>query len=346
MPRTRSLAWSELKIGLLAILAVSLAVFLIFVVGGQGGFFWQRYPLKARFPNALGLKSGSIVRLSGVDVGSVSDVRFDGAEVEVTFEVNRSMRERITTESRATIGSLSLLGEATVDLTAAASGQVVPDGGTVVSLPPAPLITDITAKAASGLDEMSKLMADLRAGKGTLGKLVTDQSVYDELSSVLKTTESVVANLNKTNGTMGKLINDPAVYTELRGSLAELRAMTAKISAGEGSLGRLLKDDTLARSATEMAKNLEDVTGRLRRGEGTAGKLISDDGLYQRIDSLTGRMDTLISSLNDGQGTAGQLLNDRQLYDNLNGAVGDMRQLLAEIRGNPKKYLNVKVSIF
>lgn len=346
MPRTRSLAWSELKIGVLAVLALSLAVVLIFVVGGQGGFFWQRYPLRARFSNALGLKSGSVVRLSGVDIGSVTDVRFDGAEVEVTFEVNRSMRERITSESRASIGSLSLLGEATVDLTAAAAGTPVPDGGVVVSSPPAPLVADITAKAATGLDEMSGLLADLRSGKGTLGKLVTDQSVYNELSAMLKTTESVVATLNKGTGTMGKLINDPAVYAELRGSLEDLRAMTARINAGQGSLGRLLKDDTLARSAGEMAKNLEEVTARIRRGEGTAGKLLTDDGLYQRLDSLTSRMDLLVTSLNEGQGTAGQLLQDRQLYDNLNGAVTDVRRLLGEIQGNPKKYLNVKVSIF
>jgi phospholipid/cholesterol/gamma-HCH transport system substrate-binding protein len=50
--------------------------------------------------------------------------------------------------------------------------------------------------------------------------------------------------------------------------------------------------------------------------------------------------------LNDGQGTAGQLLKDKQLYENMNGAVGDFRALMGEIKKDPKKYLNVKVSIF
>jgi phospholipid/cholesterol/gamma-HCH transport system substrate-binding protein len=50
--------------------------------------------------------------------------------------------------------------------------------------------------------------------------------------------------------------------------------------------------------------------------------------------------------VNDGQGTVGQLLKDKQLYENMNGAVADFRQLLTEIRKDPKKYLNVKVSIF
>jgi len=61
---------------------------------------------------------------------------------------------------------------------------------------------------------------------------------------------------------------------------------------------------------------------------------------------LMNRFDDLITKLNDGQGTAGQLLKDRQLYENMNGAVGDLRSLLTDIRKDPKKFLNVKVSIF
>ena len=65
-----------------------------------------------------------------------------------------------------------------------------------------------------------------------------------------------------------------------------------------------------------------------------------------RLNAVTERFDQLLTKLNDGQGTAGQLLKDKQLYENMNGAVGDFRALMGEIRKNPKKYLNVKVSIF
>ena len=58
MPRTRSLAWSELKIGLLTLIAIVIAAGVIFLLSGEGGFFWQRYTLKAQFPNAGGLKTG------------------------------------------------------------------------------------------------------------------------------------------------------------------------------------------------------------------------------------------------------------------------------------------------
>ena len=59
MPRTRSLAWSELKIGILAVAALVLAAMIIVAVGGQSGFFWQRYELKTKFANVQGLKSGA-----------------------------------------------------------------------------------------------------------------------------------------------------------------------------------------------------------------------------------------------------------------------------------------------
>ena len=63
MPRTRSLAWAELKIGLLTIFAVIMATVLIFLLSGEGGFFWQRYTIKTVFPNIAGLKPGAPQRL-------------------------------------------------------------------------------------------------------------------------------------------------------------------------------------------------------------------------------------------------------------------------------------------
>jgi phospholipid/cholesterol/gamma-HCH transport system substrate-binding protein len=61
---------------------------------------------------------------------------------------------------------------------------------------------------------------------------------------------------------------------------------------------------------------------------------------------VAGSLEQLSSRLTTGQGTAGQLLQDKQLYDNMNSAAGELRGLIAEIRKDPKKYLNVKVSIF
>ncbi len=96
MPRTRSLAWSELKIGLLTIVALVLAAVMIFALSGSGGFSWQRYSLKTVFANIAGLNEGAQVRIAGVPVGAVTGIAFIGDKVEVTFEIAKSMQPRVT----------------------------------------------------------------------------------------------------------------------------------------------------------------------------------------------------------------------------------------------------------
>ena len=73
---------------------------------------------------------------------------------------------------------------------------------------------------------------------------------------------------------------------------------------------------------------------------------MTDPALFNKLNAVTDQLDQLVTKLNAGEGTAGQLLKDRQLYENMNGAVNDMRALLTAIKADPKKYLNVKVSIF
>src|SRR5215203_6174814 len=109
MPRTRSLAWTELKLGIVSVFAIVMATILIFLLSGEGGFFWQRYSLKTVFPNVAGLKEGAPVRVAGVEVGSVSGVSFLGDRVEVLMEVSREQASRITSTSTAILGSVSLL---------------------------------------------------------------------------------------------------------------------------------------------------------------------------------------------------------------------------------------------
>lgn len=346
MPRTRSLAWSELKLGIVVVAAIALAVVFAFMVGGEGGLPWQRYHLKTRFANVQGLKPGAVIRLAGVEVGQVSDVQFAGSQVEVTLELSDDVQDKVTTDSRAMIGSISLLGETAIDINATGTGTPLPDWGYIQSARTPGQIAEVAEQANAGIAEATGLLRDIRAGKGTVGKLFTDEQVYREFASLTAAADRVVQDLNRGQGTMGKLLKDEAAYRSLRASLDNLAAMTARINAGEGSLGRLLKDEEFARSLSSTTANFDRISAGLAKGEGTAGKLLKDEVLYQRLDAVTGRLDTLLTRLNEGQGTAGQLLQDKKLYENMNGAVADMRSLLTEIRKDPKKYLNVRVSIF
>jgi len=346
MPRTRSLAWSELKIGLISIFALVMAATLIVMVSGEGGFFWQRYALKTMFDNVPGLKEGAPVRVAGVEVGSVTGIEFKGDRVEVVMELSKEMQSRVTDRSEAALGSVSLLGEAAVDITASSEGHPLPEWSYVPSRPPAPTISDVTTRATQGLQEVAKLLQGVREGRGTIGRMFTDDSLYRQMDGLVTAAEDLARRLSEGHGTIGRLANDPTAAKALEASMKNLEAITASVRNGEGSLGHLLHDDALSKSLTSTTANLETLTARLNKGEGTAGRLVNDPALYNRLNSTAERLEKVVGLLQEGRGTAGQLLHDRQLYENMNGAASELRQLVKDIRADPKKFLNVRVSVF
>ena len=353
MPRTRSLAWSELKVGVLTIVSIVIAAVLIFMLTGSTGFPWQRYSLRTKFPNVAGLNPGSPVRVAGVEVGSVEETILSGEEVEVVFELKTDYRERITTESRATLGTVSLLGESAVDITPSTKGTPIPDGGYVPSGPPAVALADITNDASKGLKEMTALIQDVRQGRGTVGKLMTDEALYAELNRLTRSAGDLTESLQQGRGTLGKLLNDPATANALESTMTNLESVTRRLNAGEGSLGKLLTDESFSRSLTSTTNSIDVLVAKLNKGEGTAGKLLNDTALYDRLNSMSQRLDQLIARLNDGEGTAGLLLKDKQLYENMNkttteaqGLIAQLKEFVSAMMKDPKKYLNVKISIF
>lgn len=346
MPRTRSLAWSELKIGILAVTALVLAAMLVFAVGGQGGFSWQRYELKAKFPNVQGLKSGAVVRVAGVDVGQVTAVEFVGTDVQVTLGVNNENTGRVTDQSRASIGSLSLLGEPIIEISPSLQGTPLKDGDFIQTAKASGQIGDVAAGATQTLEQATGLIKEIRAGKGTVGKLFTDEQMYRELSEFVASAQAVATGLQQGRGSLGMLMKDPAAYRQATVALSNLQEMTRRINAGEGSLGKLLTDDALAKSVTSASASADKILGGLQRGEGTAGKLLTDQALWNRFNALSDRIDKVVATLESNDGTAGRLLHDKALYENMNGTANELKQLIADIRKDPKKFLNVRVSIF
>jgi len=316
------------------------------MISGEGGFFWQRYSIKTVFADIEGLKEGAPVRVAGVEVGAVKKMNFIGDKVEVTMEIGKDQQSRITDRSSASLGSVSLLGEAAVDITPNSQGAPVPEWGYVRSGPAPGSLSTAAEAATKSLEQTNALLEEVRQGRGTLGKLVTDDTLYQQLNDFVASAEAVTRSINSGRGTLGRLATNPAAARSLEQSLENLQMVTARIRNGEGSLGQLLNNDALSKSVTSATNNLDAITGRINKGEGTAGKLVTDTELYNRLNSMADRLDKLTASLNQGEGTAGQLLHDKQLYENMNGAVMEVRDLVKEIKADPKKYLNVKVSIF
>ena len=267
MPRTRSLAWSELKIGVLTIVAIVITAVTIFMLTGDRGFPWQRYSLKTRFESVPGLKRGSPVRVAGLEVGSVTEVLLTGDQVDVTFEVSEDVRDRITTGSVATLGSVSLLGESAVDITASSAGSPIPEWGYVPQ------------------------------GRGTLGRLLSDPAAADKLEASLANIETVTRQLNAGEGSLGKLLKDDAFARSLTAASSNIEAVAGRINAGEGTAGKLISDPALFNRLNSVSERLDQLVTRLNEGEGTAGQLLKDRALYENMNKVTTEISALLAEI-------------------------------------------------
>jgi phospholipid/cholesterol/gamma-HCH transport system substrate-binding protein len=346
MPRTRSLAFSELKIGIIGVASIVLATVLIIAVGGQAGFFWQQFHVRAKFSNVQGMKPGAIVRVAGKDVGKVTSVEFNGALIDVGMVIKEDVLPLVTRNSEASMGSLSLLGEPIIEISAAPGGPALKDNDYLESTGAGSPIADVASKASASLEEGQKILEDLRAGKGTAGKLLTDEAVYNNVDKLLVSMDKVAAALSGTTGSAGKLINDPALHNSLKKAVDDLDAVLVPLKSGTSPLGKLLNDEAMGKSLSNTFANVDTMTSKLNTSDSTMGALLNDKELYNRLNGLMDRMDKISAKLQATDNTAGSLLNDRALYDNMNSTMKEMQALLADIRKDPKKYLRVSVSIF
>src|SRR5262249_31433334 len=158
--------------------------------------------LKTRFSNVAGLKAGSPVRLAGVEVGSVDEVLLVGDQVDVTFQLNKTYRDRVTNESTATLGSVSLLGEAARGISPSTRGTRIQEWGYVPPGRTAVQLADVTTQASQGIEELTGLIHDVRQGRGTIGKLVTDEALYTELHQFVTSAGDLMTGLRQGRGSL------------------------------------------------------------------------------------------------------------------------------------------------
>lgn len=368
--RTKRLSFSELKVGILVLVSIALFIFFIFsATGGIGRLLGQPFIVKARFAEVDGLLPGNEVRLAGKRVGNVQQVTLaviperpeDQNTVEVTMTIDREVAEQwIRTDSLATLGSIGLLGDKVVDITPGTKkGRPLPSGAYLQTSPGTnirkiisgvdPLISDLTDSA----EQIKTLVAKVNQGQGTIGRLVNDPKVYEDLDRTILEANELVKQVREGQGTLGRLINDPGLYQDLKETTARLERFIRQLDEGQGTVARLIKDPELYKKIEATITRLQQtsdriavVAARIERGEGTIGKLINDPTLHEDTQKTMANVRHITTRLEQGQGTMGALLHDRELYDNLNSLSSQLVRLIYDFRQDPKKYLRVKVSIF
>ncbi len=345
--------------GLTVIFASLTLALLLFLMSGTGGLFTKRITLVSFFDNAGGLRIGAPVRLSGVDIGNVSAIRIVDEKdkritpVEIVMKVSTKYGFNLRRDSLTSLDTAGVLGETFIDIDSSqAIGPPARDGD-ALPIRQHPDFNEVVRSSQSTLQNMDallkradRILAFAESGKGSLGKLIYDPTLYDQIEQMVKQFEGVVDEIAKGQGSLGKLISNDDAYKKFVATLDKMNAVVDDLQAGKGTAGKFLKDPSLYNNANDTIANLKKVSDDINAGKGTLGKLAKDEELAKKIDTTVTKLAQLTSELEDGKGTVGKLFKDDTLYNNANHMLEETQGLIKAIRENPKKYLSIKLHIF
>ena len=359
MPSQKQLKWSQLRVGVTVIVASLTLGFLLFLMSGTAGLFTPRITVKSYFDNAEGLRPGAPVRLSGVDIGNVTNIRIVNEKdkqqtpVEATMRLTTKYSYAMRRDSVTSLETAGVLGETFLDIDSSqAVGAPLQDGDTLPTQVH-PDFNQVVRASQSTLQNMDallkradRILAFAESGKGSLGKLIYDPTLYNRFSATVADFQKIVDEVASGQGSLGALINRNDAYDKFTAVLDKLNGVIDDMQQGKGTAGKFLKDPSLYNNANDTIANLKKVTADINSGKGTLGKLSQDDELAKKLDTTMTKLSELTTELEAGQGTAGKLLKDDTLYKDADHAITQAGDLLNAVRENPKKYLSIKLHIF
>lgn len=193
------------KLGLFVTAGIILFFLAIFVIGKQKNLFDPVFEVKANFQNVSGLQVGNAVRFSGINVGTVDKITIvNDSTVQVTMLVKKDVQKFIKEDSEAGIGSEGIIGDKLVVLSrGGTSNKIVKEGQLIASTEP--VETDaimeslqMTAdNAAIATEEIAEIMVKINDGKGSLGKLINDDSMADDLDATMTNLKTSTKKLDE-----------------------------------------------------------------------------------------------------------------------------------------------------
>jgi len=359
LPSQKQLKWSQLRVGITVIAASLTLGVLLFLMSGTAGLFTPRITLKSYFDNAQGLRVGAPVRLSGVDIGNVSKIRIvpdkdkQITPVEITMRVSTKYSYALRRDSVTSLDTAGVLGETYLDIDSAqAIGSPSQDGDTLPTQvhPDFNQVVRASQSTLQNLDALLKradrILAFAESGKGSLGKLIYDPTLYNRFSVTVADFQKIVDEVSSGQGSLGALISRNDAYDKFISTLDKMNGVIDDLQQGKGTAGKFLKDPSLYNNANDTIVNVKQLTEDINAGKGTLGKLTKDEELAKKLDTTITKLSQLTTELEAGQGTAGKLFKDESLYNNSNQMLTETRELVKAIRENPKKYLSIKLHIF
>jgi phospholipid/cholesterol/gamma-HCH transport system substrate-binding protein len=310
--------FSEVVVGVFMTAVLGLLIYFTIIISGIEVFNGKsRVPVKVIFHDVGGLKLRDSVVLRGMTVGSVNDMELQNSGVTVTLMVQGAVRFKegytISVCAGSLLGGNYLLIEE-------GSGKELPRETVLAGQSPSNWMRDLSA-----------IVANLK--EATAGDHI--KNIITNLDAAVSSIKVAVARVEEGKGTLGKLFSDDnSLYNDLSNTVVNLKSITTKIDVGENSLGRLLNDTGgMYTNLNASIANLKSISDRLEKGEGTLGKLIKDDNkIYNDLDATVANLKTVTDRLVKGEGTLGKLSADDKLYNEVQGLITDVRQTVDNFR--------------
>jgi phospholipid/cholesterol/gamma-HCH transport system substrate-binding protein len=358
VPSQQEVQWSQLKVGVLVLVALASLTALVFLMSGNtGGFLTGKITVRSYFENSAGLKIGAPVNLEGVTIGNVKGIRIVPERkltpVEVTMRISKKFLPALHSDSKTSLETIGVLGDTVVDINSKfATGGPVQDNAELQTTE-SPNLSDVIKSSQGTIEQLNTILAkvdnlvdSLNGGKGSIGMLINDPSLYNRAVAALNEIQGLVDQIANGKGSIGKLIADDTLYNRANDTVGKLQDMANQIDSGKGNLGKFLKDDTLYNNLRESTQNLNSLLKDINAGKGSIGVLAKDPKFAQNLNDTVTKLDSILNRIDNGEGTIGALMRNKDLYNHTDEMIQNTNNLVTAVRQNPKKYLTIHLKIF
>jgi phospholipid/cholesterol/gamma-HCH transport system substrate-binding protein len=358
VPSQQQVQWSQLKVGVLVIVALSALAALVFLMSGSTGGFWSgKLTVRSYFEDSAGLKIGAPVNLEGVSIGTVKNIRISPERkltpVEVTMRISKKYADNVHEDSKASLETIGVLGDTVVNIDSkfATAGPI--HEGDELKTTESPNLTDVIKSSQGTIEQLNTILAkvdnlvdSLNSGKGSIGQLINDPTLYNKAVLTVNQIQALVDSVASGKGSIGKLVADETLYNRIDETVGHLQHISSELDAGHGSVGKLLKDETLYNNLKQSTDSLNQLLAGINQGKGALGMMAKDPQFAKKLDDTVTKLNSVLTQVDNGQGTVGKLIKDPALYNHSDEMIQNTTNLITAIRQNPKKYLTIHLKIF
>jgi phospholipid/cholesterol/gamma-HCH transport system substrate-binding protein len=344
--------WATLRVGMVITMALLVIFLAVMFAGDIEKFFAPKLSIYAVVDDVRGLREGSPVWFSGVEIGSVRSIRFTiHNKIQVEMLIMAEALKYLRTDSRANILTLGLLGDKYVEITPGSKGAEDLRAGEIIRGRTPVEIQDVVetsqtsiAKIADFVDMLEKIIVKIERGEGSVAKFIQDPAVYDNLKEATGELKAVTKKIEQGQGTMGRLLNEDELYVDLASSARDIKLFARSLKESEGTLHKIITDPSLYDRFQRASESLNIFTHKLATSRGTVNKLIEDESLYDNINSASENLDSVLARIDKGEGLMGSLVSDDELAEELKTTLRELNALIRDIKENPNNYF--KFSVF